>query len=266
VDAAGRDAPSSSTVFSRATLAGRTTLGASCVIPSAVVAEALGRSGLDWVMVDMQHGLMDMDAMVSMLQGLALSPVLSLVRVPGNDPAAIGRALDAGASGVIVPMVESAGEAKAAIEAVRYAPVGRRSWGPTRAAWMPSVATDPAEGLLFVMLETAEAFEQAEQILATPGVDGVWVGTSDLAVSLGLKPSDHLHPEVRERVVRLGGLCRDARMPAAIGAQNPEEATAWLEAGYNMLSLGRDLALLADRVAERLTAYRGVSDVEAGRR
>src|SRR5436190_17154776 len=112
-------------VFSRRTLSARTTFGASCVLPSPVVAEALGRSGLDWVMIDRQHGLVDEHAMVGMLQALAISPVLPLVRVSGNDVAEIGRALDAGAGGVVVPMVGSRTEAEAAVQAVRYAPVGK---------------------------------------------------------------------------------------------------------------------------------------------
>jgi 4-hydroxy-2-oxoheptanedioate aldolase len=266
MDAAAPNPPAMNArpVFSSVTLSRTTTFGASCVIPSPVIAEALGRSGLDWVMIDCQHGLIGFEAMVGMLQALAISPVLPLVRVAANDPAEIARALDAGAGGVIVPMVGSRSEAEAAVRAVRYAPVGTRSWGPTRALWRAPVATDPEEGLLFVMIETADAFRESEEIVGTPGVDGVWVGTSDLAVSLGLAPREHLHPRIREHVTELARLCRGAGMATAIGAQTPEQATVWLDAGYGMLSLGRDLAVLTGALAAQLEAYRDLPGAQAG--
>jgi 4-hydroxy-2-oxoheptanedioate aldolase len=246
--------------FSRQTLCQRVSFGASCVIPSALVAEALGRSGLDWVMIDRQHGLIGFEAMVAMLQALAISPVLPLVRVPANDPAEIARSLDAGAGGVIVPMVNSRAEAEAAVRAVRYPPVGIRSWGPTRASWSHGVATDPPEGLLFVMVETTDAIARTIEIVTTPGVDGVLVGTSDMAVSLGLPPGDPLHPRIREPAIELARQCREHDVVAAIGAHTPEHAAAWLEAGFQMLSLGRDLAAMTERMAERLAAFRGLVD------
>lgn len=247
------------TVYSRETLSRQSTFGALCVIPSSLSAEMLGRSGLDWLTIDCQHGLIDFGAMVSMLQAIAISPVLSLVRVPENNPATIGRALDAGAGGVIVPMVGSRAEAEAAVSAVRYAPDGARSWGATRAAWPGQVSTEPVEGLTFVMIETADAFEQAADIIATPGVDGVFVGTSDLAVSLGLGPQEHLHPRVREYATEVARLCRQNGVVAAISAPTPEIASAWHVAGFQMFSLGRDLTAMAERVTERLNAFRALA-------
>lgn len=247
------------TVYSRETLSARTTFGALCVIPSSLTAEALARSGLDWVTIDCQHGLIDFGAMVTMLQAVAISPVLSLVRVPENNSATIGRALDAGASGVIVPMIGSRAEAVAAVRAVRYSPDGTRSWGPTRAAWKGEVSTVPAEGLTFVMIETADALTAAADIVSTPGLDGVFVGTSDLAVSLGLGPTEHLHPRVREHATELARLCRENGVVAAIAAPTIEHAQTWLDAGFQMFSLGRDLNAMAERVSERLSALRALT-------
>jgi 4-hydroxy-2-oxoheptanedioate aldolase len=243
-------------VFSRETLSEATTFGASCVVPSSLTAEALGRTGLDWVIIDCQHGLIGFEAMVFMLQALATSPLLSLVRVTENSAAEIGRALDAGAGGVIVPMVGSRQEAEVAVRAVRYPPIGARSWGPTRAAWQGAVTTDPPEGLLFVMVETADAFVQAEAIVSTPGIDGVFVGTADLAVSLGLAPRDTLHPSIREHATRLAQLCREAGAVAAIGAQTAEQASVWLAGGFQMLSLGRDLTGMVEYFSQLLDTFR----------
>jgi 2-keto-3-deoxy-L-rhamnonate aldolase RhmA len=122
------------------------------------------------------------------------------------------------------------------------------------------VTTDPPEGLLIVMVETADAMVRAGEIAATPGVDGVLVGTSDLAVSLGLRPGDPLHPRIRDHAVELARVCREQGVVAAIGAQTPEQAAAWLEAGFQMLSLGRDLAAMTERLAEQLAAFRELVD------
>jgi 4-hydroxy-2-oxoheptanedioate aldolase len=245
-------------VFSRQSLVSGLTLGASCVIPSPLVAEAMGRSGLDWVTVDLQHGLIGLDAMTPMLQALAATPALSFVRVPDGTPSRIERALDAGAGGVIVPMVASRTAAESAVGAARYAPRGTRSWGPTRAGWAQAT-TDPPEGLIFAMIETEDAVAEADMIAATPGLDGILVGTSDLAVSLGLPAGDALHPRVRDAAGAVSRACRAAGVAAAIGARTSEQVEAWLAEGFTMLSLGRDLAFLTDGISQRVERFRALA-------
>lgn len=248
------------TVYSRESLSRQVTFGTICVIPSSLSAEMLGRSGLDWLTIDCQHGLIGFESMVSMIQAVAISPALAFVRVPENNASAIERALDAGAGGVIVPMVGSRKEAEAAVNAVRYPPNGSRSWGPTRGAWAGRVSTEPAEGLTFVMIETADALAQAADIVSTPGLDGVLVGTSDLAVSLGLKPQEQLHPQVREHAYELARLCAENGVVPAIAAQTAEHVRTWLDAGFKMFSLGRDLTAMSERVAERIAESRALAD------
>lgn len=242
---------------SRETLTARPSFGASCVIPSPLAAEALGRSGLDWVFVDCQHGLIGLESMDAMLQALSATPALSLVRVPEGADWWIGRALDAGAGGVIVPMVNSAAEAQSAVRAARYPPLGGRSWGPTR-VWSAAASTDPADSLLLVMIETREAAEAAHEIAEIDGVDGIFVGAADLTVSLGLQLGGAPDPTVRQHAARVARICRERGLIAAIGARTPEQASGWLDAGFTMLSIGRDLTILTEGLAERLAGLRGL--------
>lgn len=184
----------------------RPTLGAWLAVPSPVTAEAMARMGFDWLTIDMQHGLIGYGDCRAMLQ--ATAGAVSLVRVPSHDPAMIGKVLDAGAQGVIIPLINSAAEAAAAVAACRYPPSGRRSFGPTRAALAlgPDYFSHANESVLCIpMIETAEALDDLDQILAVPGVDAVYVGPNDLSLALGLPPSqDHdaaLFVDALERIV-----------------------------------------------------------------
>src|SRR2546430_3249835 len=132
----------------------------------------MGHSGLDWACVDRQHGLIGYEAMVGMIQALAITGTPAFVRVGENTPREIGQALDAGAAGVIVPMVNSAEDARRAVAGARYPPTGARSWGPTRASLGSSGPARKVDGILLVMLETAPAFDRAQDILEEEGVDG----------------------------------------------------------------------------------------------
>ena len=146
--------------------AGEATLGAWCTIPSPWTAEVASRSGHDWVCVDTQHGLIGYDVMLPMLQAISAGGAPSFVRVPWNEPGTIMKALDAGAGGVIVPMVNSADEAKSAVGACRYAPDGFRSMGPIRARTLGGEWRSP---ICVVMVETVLAVSRVDEILAVIG-------------------------------------------------------------------------------------------------
>lgn len=187
--------------------AGTTTTNGWLAIPDALPAEIAARSGLDSLCIDMQHGLVDQAAAVRILQATTGSAVPVLVRVPWNEPAVIMRVLDAGAAGVIVPMVSSHEEAAAAVAASRYPPDGIRSYGPVR----PALTEGPgyftaANGamLVFAMIETRQALDELEAIIATEGLDGVYVGPADLSLALGLPPemdsANELHQATVKRV------------------------------------------------------------------
>jgi 4-hydroxy-2-oxoheptanedioate aldolase len=180
--------------------------------------------GFDWVCIDAQHGLIGYQEMLGMLQAVAVKGVPALVRVPWNEPGWIMKALDAGAAGVIVPMVNSPEEARAAAGACRYPPQGYRSWGPTRASlgvadYAPELANRSV--VCAVMVETAPALEQLDEILAVPGVDAVFMGPSDFAISMGLAPRSD-DPEHRRRLDGMPAVCRRHGVVAGIACASAE--------------------------------------------
>ena len=160
-------------------------------IPSAFSAEVMAHQGFDSLTVDMQHGVVDYQIAVTMLQAISTTAVIPLARVPWNDPAIVMKTLDAGAYGIICPMINTAAQAEALVQASKYPPRGYRSWGPVRASiYAGGDYGDHANDELVVMpmIETAEAVKNLDEILRVPGVDAVYVGPSDLSLALGLKP------------------------------------------------------------------------------
>jgi 4-hydroxy-2-oxoheptanedioate aldolase len=223
--------------------AGDPTFGAWCTIPSTWTAELAARSGHDWVCIDTQHGLIGYDLMLPMLQAIAAGGVPSFVRVPWNEPGTIMKALDAGAGGVIVPMVNSVEEARTAVGACRYPPDGFRSMGPTRAL---VVDEDWRLPICAVMIETVQAVERVDDILAVPGIDAVFVGPNDLAVSAGLESSyEGRDPEHRWMIETVARSCQAHGVTAGIMCGKPEVAIQWQKVGFQMLALDSDTRLLA---------------------
>jgi len=232
--------------------AGEATFGAWCTIPSPWTAEIASRSGHDFVVIDTQHGLIGYDVMLPMLQAITAGGAPSLVRVPWNEPSAIMKALDAGAGGVIVPMVNSVKEAEAVVGACRYPPNGFRSMGPIRGR---VVDRDWQLPICVVMIETVEAVDRVDEILAIPNIDAIFVGPNDLAISAGLDSSyegkDPEHRRMIENVARSAGAHGVA---AGIMCGTPEVALQWQKVGYQMLALESDTRLLVNasaQIAER---------------
>ncbi len=227
---------------------GRVTLGGWCVIPSAFSAELMGRSGFDWVCVDTQHGVIGYDQMALMLQALAITGTPAFVRVPWNTPGDIMKALDAGAQGVIVPMVNSADDARRVVGACRYPPDGYRSWGPIRAAlgvdgYSPAVGNERV--VVAVMIETAEGVASAEDILAVPGIDAVYVGPNDLAITHGMSPSaDAFQDEHAELVAGILAACRRHGVVAGIHCGSIDTARHWRDRGFRMLNVTSDAVFM----------------------
>ncbi len=238
---------------------GGVTAGGWCAIPSAFSAELMGRCGFDWVCVDTQHGLVGYDQMALMLQALSITGTPAFVRVPWNTPGDIMKALDAGAQGVIVPMVSSAEEARQAVGACRYPPDGFRSWGPVRAALGVdgySPATGNRRVVAAVMIETAAGVAAADEIVAVPGVDAVYVGPNDLAVTHGMAPSADTFDERHSQVIRsILAACQRRGIVAGIHCGSVQTALRWREEGFRMLNVTSDAIFLrtaASRVVETL--------------
>jgi 4-hydroxy-2-oxoheptanedioate aldolase len=224
---------------------GETGFGVWASTGSAVVAEALTATPYDYIVFDMQHGLVGYDAYLSCLMAVARTGVTPLARVSDNTTAEIGRALDAGAFGVIIPMVNSAEEAELAVSNTRLFPEGRRSFGPIRLG--NALSRDPEtinnEVACIVMIETADGAKRAAEIARVPGVDAVYIGPSDLALGLGLAPSltiqDGKHRDVIEGI---RAECAAANLPVGIHCATGQEAAQLAESGFQMISVASDLA------------------------
>jgi 4-hydroxy-2-oxoheptanedioate aldolase len=224
---------------------GGTALGAWISLREPLLAEAAATSGYDYVVADMQHGLSDYSDVVPMMQAMAHTPTTPLVRVPANDWGIIGRVLDAGAFGVIVPMVNSPEEARRAVEACRYAPVGARSIGPMVArmrygADFPATANERIACI--PMIETREAVEAIDDILAVPGVDAVYIGPADLSMSYGLPAAvDNPGEPFDGALAAVVDSCRRHDVIPGIHA-NAALAAKRHAAGFRMITVGFDAA------------------------
>jgi 4-hydroxy-2-oxoheptanedioate aldolase len=229
---------------------GQSTVGAWSAIPSPLVAEVMALAGYDWVVIDAQHGLIGYQDLAAMIPAVSGAGVPAIVRVPWNEPSAIMKALDAGAQGVIVPMVNSAAEAELAAQACRFAPRGNRSWGPTRHRMQePDYSPETADRdvVCVVMVESVEAVERIEEILDVPGIDGVFVGPSDLAISAGLSPTaDPVAPEHLRLIRATLHACHSRGIVAGIVSANASVTRRWRDEGFLMLAVPSDMALLAE--------------------
>lgn len=237
---------------------GEPIIGSWLVIGSDLSSELMGKSGFDWVCIDMQHGLIGDEAMLSMLQGLAISQTPAFVRVPWNQPDQIMRALDGGAEGVVVPMVSTGAAARQAVASAKYPPDGFRSWGPSRNAlrvpgYGPEVAN--RRSVVAVMIETPEGVDNMDEIMSVPGLDAVYVGPNDLALGYGRAQDD---PEQEAVVLSLLEGCLRHGIVAGLHCDSAETVVRWRDAGFLMLNLATDATLMHEGAGQALAAVRGV--------
>ena len=238
---------------------GETTLGAWCMIPTSLTAEILAKGGFDWVLVDMQHGCMGYETAVEMIRAIDLAGITPLVRVPWNEPGIIGRMLDAGAMGIVAPMINSVGEARNLVDACRYPPFGKRSLGPVRVGardGLGYVASANDRIAVIPMIETAEALADVEAIAAVPGVDALFVGPFDLSFSLGLRPGDNDgEPKFDDAIARINAAARSNSVATAVlstAALAPLRASQ----GFRMISVITDSVALAAAAHASLSSAR----------
>lgn len=241
----------------------RLAYGGWCMISSAFAAEIVSASGCDWLGIDLQHGLVGEEGMRVMVQAAAIRGTPVVVRVPWNEPGTIMRALDAGADGVIVPMVNTPAEAEQAAAASHYPPLGNRSWGPLR-SMMAEPGFTPTLGnqqtVCIVMIETAQAVENLEPILNVPGVDGVFVGPNDLAIShSGSADGAGTSPRDVEMIERIAQVCKSRGLAVGTACSGPEDVRRWQEMGYTFLALSSDAALIGEAMSHQLKAARAAA-------
>ncbi len=249
--------------------AGRPILGASVSAASPLVAETMGHIGYDWLLLDLQHGENNLGNLASLLTAVSATPTVPWVRVVSNDGPLIQRVLDLGAYGVVVPLINNAREAEAAVRAMRYPPKGDRSWGPIRGALYGGSdyhANAERELQLVVMIETADGIANADEIFAVDGVDGCLIGTNDFSLSLGLPPrpvpdATPMDPRVEEAAQRVLEAAQKHGKAPGIFTTDAGMAANRIEQGFLIISLLGDLGGLRAGCAANL---RGVRDLAGG--
>jgi 4-hydroxy-2-oxoheptanedioate aldolase len=228
-------------------LAGKPAFGFSIALNSALSAEAISDTGIDFILLDRQHGSWSDDSTLGALIAMRAGAATPMARVLHNDFSLIGRLLDEGMMGIVVPMVNTAEDAKAVADACHFPPNGQRSWGWGRARAYGSDYSDWIDEQLFVavQIETSQAVENAEAILATPGVDGCWVGPSDLALSLGFHPSKmderDEHANALQKVLKA---CENTGKISGIAGRSVADAVKRAELGFQFITAGSDLGFV----------------------
>lgn len=234
----------------RAALAADTpSIGSWIQIPHAAVAEVMGQAGYDWVAVDLEHGAIDTHQLPDLFRALELGGTLPLVRLARGESTDCKRALDAGAGGVIVPMVESAAQLVSVRDACRWPPAGTRGVGFSRANLFGkhfSTYADEAQApLLVAQIEHVRAVQNLAEILKVPGLDAVMIGPYDLSASMGITAKFD-HPEFAKMMTRIRELCRQHRIPCGVHVVMPEPAAVEqrIADGYRFIAYSIDAVFL----------------------
>lgn len=245
-------------------------LNAFLSLPSPFAAEVMAAQGHDSLTVDLQHGLVDYATMVGMFQAMQGRPVAPMARVEGLLPAQVMKVLDAGALGVICPLVNTPGQAADFVAATRYPPHGNRSFGPVRAVF--SAGADYAdhagrEIVTFAMIETAEAMRNLSAIAATPGLDALYIGPADLTLGLTqgrLPPGfDREEPEMLDAISRILAAAHGAGIRAGIHCGTAAYAARMRDLGFDLVTVANDLRLMAGAAAASVAAFRATAARDA---
>ena len=251
---------------------GRPSINGWLSIGNAFTAEIMAAQGYDSVSIDIQHGALDYNSVLPMFQAMRASGVVPMARVPWLEPGIIMKVLDAGAYGVICPMVNTAEQAAEFVSYLRYPPHGQRSFGPTRVSFAagPNYAREAnGEILGFAMVETKQAMENLDAIAATSGLDGIYVGPADLTFSLTngrLMPAfDREEPEMIEALQRIVAACKKNKIRAALHCGTAEYAARAIQWGFDMTTVSGDTRLLAAAAAASVATFRDLVGQAAGK-
>lgn len=227
--------------------------------PTPIVVETVARAGFSAVVLDAQHGFATFETIEGGVAAAALAGKPAMVRLPLGGFGLGARALDLGAAGIIAPMIDDAADARAFVDAVKFPPVGRRSWGPVRAAPLTGLEAKAylknanRLNLALAMIETAPALANVEEIVAVEGLDGLLIGPNDLCVALSEGAAvDPGHPKVVAAIDRVLAAARRAGKPVAIYANTPSFAADYIARGFPMIMIGNDLSFLAAGAARAL--------------
>jgi len=245
---------------------GKVTIGSWITIGHPIVAEIMAQAGFDWLTIDMEHSAITIEKTQELIQIIQLSGVAPLVRVSENNPTIIKRVLDAGAYGVIVPMVNSAKDAEKAVKAVKYPPVGSRGVGLARAQgygfdFDEYAATINEESIVIVQIEHIDAVNSLDSILSVKGVDGCIIGPYDLSGSLGV-PGNFQHPQVLAALKSVEETCKKKRVALGMHIMQPDYKLVWgqISKGYTFLAFSLDILFLGNTCREQMTKLKRKND------
>lgn len=229
-------------------------------VPDSFSAEVMAHQGWDTLTIDLQHGVIDYARMVTMLQAISTTATVPIVRVPWLEPGIVMKALDAGAYGLICPMVNTVDDAARLVAYTHYAPQGSRSFGPVRAS-LYGGADYPTQAnrtvVVFAMIETAQALDNLDGILSVEGLDAVYVGPSDLSLALGCKPQfDDVEPKVAEAIRHIVERATAHGVRAGVHNGRPDVARGRIAQGYRFVTVSSDARILATGSQELLAAMR----------
>ena len=251
--------------------AGEPALNAWLTIGNGFAAEVIAAQGFDSIVLDVQHGVMDYPEMLSILQSTLAYDVTPLVRVPWLDPGAIMKAMDAGAYGIICPMINNRQQAAEFVSYMRYPPLGTRSFGPTRVG--VSAGSDYASQaneqiLCIAMIETADGMKNLHEIVNTQGLDGIYIGPADLTLGLTngrLAPgADYEEPEIVDAIKKILAACKDAGIVACLHCGSAEYAAKAFGWGFNLCTLNSDARYLAAAASASVQKTRELLGQSAG--
>jgi 4-hydroxy-2-oxoheptanedioate aldolase len=229
-------------------------------VPNSFSAEVMAHQGWDTLTIDLQHGVVDYQAMVTMLQAISTTATVPIVRVPWLEPGILMKTLDAGAYAVICPMVNTREEAQKLVAWTNYAPRGTRSFGPVRAtlyggADYPTAANDTI--VRFAMIETAQALDNLDAILSVEGLDAIYIGPSDLSLALGCTPTfDDVDPKAAQAIDHILARARAHGVQAGIHNGRPDVARARIAKGFRFVTVSSDARIMAAGSQEILGAMR----------
>jgi 4-hydroxy-2-oxoheptanedioate aldolase len=240
--------------------AGKKFVNAFCSAPSAIMAEFIARQGLDSITIDLQHGLIDYQTALTMLQATAGAGVPAICRVPWNDPIPVMKALDAGFEAIICPMINNREEAEKFASYARYAPRGVRSFGPTRSlnVFGPSYTEAANDQIVtFAMIETEAAVSHLEDILAVPEIDGIYIGPADLTLSMGYTPSIMVtEQKVIEAIEHIRLVTKQKNKFVGIHCSSGAAVSEMLGRGFDLATISTDIRIFVAAVQQELKAAR----------
>jgi 4-hydroxy-2-oxoheptanedioate aldolase len=239
-------------------------------IPNSFTAELMANQNWDSLTLDMQHGVIDYSHAISMLQAISTTDVVPLARVNWNEPGQIMKILDAGAYGIICPMVSNRKEAENFVQACMYPPKGYRSYGPIRGLVYggPDYADEANNEILkFAMIETKESLDNLDEIMQTPGLDGIYIGPADLSLAIGEKPSFD-KPEgdpVYEVIMKILEHAKKNKVIAGIQNAQPEYAHKMIKKGFQLVTIGTDQRFMVAAAKAALGAIRKDQKKDTGK-